>query len=59
MKKILFVLLFIGITDLYSQSPGWHVLPTGPIADPSALRFDDVFFINQNTGGLLLPGFQM
>lgn len=49
---ILLASLLILISDLYSQSPSWHVLPNSP----STNRMDDISFINENTGWAIYLG---
>jgi len=59
MKIIFFsiTILFFLSPILHSQTSSWQVLPTAPIADSSALRFDDVFFINPSTGWVVTTGY--
>ncbi len=46
---ILFCLIFQG-TIIYSQSTEWRALPNSPFS-PS--RFEDIFFLNENTGWII------
>src|SRR5436190_3951736 len=57
MKLIFLFSVFLISSAVVSQTSSWHTLPTAPIADSSALRFDDVFFINPSTGWVITTGY--
>ncbi len=51
-KCIILLLSFIFICSItvYSQNPSWHTLPNAPIADTNAGRYEDMYFVDSQTG---------
>ena len=54
MKKLILSLIFLLISvQVNSQTPFWRTLSNAPVADTGVLRFDDIYFINANTGWII------
>ncbi|MEO8514067.1 MAG: T9SS type A sorting domain-containing protein [Ignavibacteria bacterium] len=49
-KSVYLILTLFCSISIYSQMPGWHVLPNSP---STVWRHDDISFINENTGWAL------
>lgn len=49
-KSTLIILILFISGILFSQTPGWHILPNAPVNN---IKLDDCFFINENTGWVI------
>ena len=54
-KKLLLSLIFVfTFSKLYSQTYQWNPLPNSPIPDSASQRFEDISFVNPNTGWIAM-----
>lgn len=50
-KKLLLLFIFVlSFTKLFSQTYQWNLIPNSPVPDSASQRFEDISFVNPNTG---------